>query len=151
MARRLATSDAPRRPALGHEPTPREPLFGRSDVAVVLLDVRLPDGNGLELLARTARSRRPAVILLSSYETRQYVSAALRFGAQGFMLKTEPSERLIAAIRQVAAGGSSFTADQLRSGGYVLLTPRERELVRLVMDARSNDEIASAFQTRRKR
>lgn len=125
-------------------------LLGRHDIAVILLDVRLPDGNGLELLARTSRARRPAVIVLSSFETKQYVAAAIRFGAQGFMLKTEPIERLVAAIRRVAAGGTSFSAEQLRAGGYVSLTPRERELVRLIVAARSNDEIAAAFMTRRK-
>ena len=125
-------------------------LLEQPDIAVILLDVRLPDGNGLELLARTAGTRRPAIIVLSSFEAKQYVAAALRFGAQGFMLKTEPIERLVAAIRRVARGGTSFTAEQLRAGGYVSLTPRERELVRLVVAARSNDEIAAAFLTRRK-
>ena len=117
---------------------------------VVLLDVRLPDGNGLELLARTMSTRRPAVIVLSSFETKQYVAAAIKFGAQGFMLKTAPIGQLIDAIRRVAAGGTSYTSDQLRVGGYISLTPRERELVRLVVGARSNDEIAAVFRTRRK-
>jgi two-component system, NarL family, nitrate/nitrite response regulator NarL len=122
----------------------------RHDIAVVLLDVRLPDGNGLELLARTAQTRLPAVIVLSSFESRQYVAAAIRFGAQGFMLKTAPIEVFIDAIRRVATGGTSYTADQLRPGGYIVLTPRERELIRLIVSARSNDEIAAAFNTRRK-
>lgn len=125
-------------------------FLGRADIDVVLLDVRLPDGNGLELLARTASSRGPAVIVLSSFETKQYVAAAIRFGAQGFMLKTAPIGQLVDAIRRVAAGGTSYTSEQLRAGGYVTLTPRERELVRLIVAAHSNDEIAAAFHTRRK-
>ena len=125
-------------------------LLARSDLAVVLLDIRLPDGNGLELLARTIRSRVPAVIVFSSFEARQYVAAAIRFGAQGFLLKTAPIEDLVEAIRCVAGGGTAFTSDQLRDGGYVSLTQRERDLVRLVIAARSNDEIAATFQTRRK-
>lgn len=125
-------------------------LFDRADIDVVLLDVRLPDGNGLELLARTMGSRRPAVIVLSSFETRQYTAAAIRFGAQGFLLKTAPIETLIDAIRRVAAGRSAFRADQLRPGAFVRLTPRERALIGQVMAARSNEEIAAAFRTRRK-
>lgn len=125
-------------------------LLDRSDIAVILLDVRLPDGNGLELLARTKQTRHPRVIVLSSFEARQYVAAAIRFGAQGFMLKTVPIENLVDAIRRVAAGGTAFTPDGLPQGSFVVLTPRERDLVRLVLDARSNDEIAAAFHTRRK-
>jgi len=125
-------------------------ILERQDVDVVLLDIRLPDGNGLELLARTMNRPRPAIIVLSSFETRQYTAAAVRFGAQGFMLKTTPTDTLIDAIRRVAAGRTSFSPEQLRPGAWVRLTARERELVRQVMAARSNEEIATAFRTRRK-
>ncbi len=125
-------------------------LLGDPNIAVVLLDIRLPDGNGLDLLARTAAVPRAAVIVLSSFDARQYIAAAVRFGAQGYMLKTAPIEQLVDAIRQVAAGGTCYSAEQLGAGGYVALTPRERELVRLIVAARSNDEIAAVFQTRRK-
>ena len=125
-------------------------LFERSDIAVVLLDVRLPDGNGLELVARTMSSRLPAVIVLSSFQARQYVAAAIRFGAQGFMLKTVPIEELVDAIRRVAGGGTVFAPDHLHQDGFVALTPRERDLVRLVLEARSNDEISAIVHTRRK-
>jgi DNA-binding NarL/FixJ family response regulator len=118
------------------------PLLDRPDIAVVLLDVRLPDGNGMELLARTMRSRRPAVIVLSSYQARQYVAAAIRFGAQGFQLKTAPIEELVGAIRTVAAGGTAFDPDQLGDGGFVALTPRERDLLRQVVAERSGEGIA---------
>jgi len=125
-------------------------LLDRIDIDVVLLDVRLPDGNGLELLARTMGRRRPAVIVLSSFQARQYTAAAVRFGAQAFMLKTAPTEALVGAIRRAAAGRTSFTPDQLQANAFVRLTPRERELVRQVMAARSNEEIAVAFRTHRK-
>jgi len=125
-------------------------LLERTDVDVVLLDIRLPDGNGLELLARTVGRRRPAVIVLSSFQARQYTAAAIRFGAHGFMLKTAPTEVLVGAIRRAATGRSSFSPDQLRPNGFVRLTPRERELVRQVMAARTNEEIAVAFRTQRR-
>jgi DNA-binding NarL/FixJ family response regulator len=124
-------------------------LLDRADLHVILLDVRLPDGNGLELLARTM-GRRPPVIVLSSFEARQYTAAAERFGAKGFLLKTTPTATLTEAIRRVAAGGSAFGPGRVGQAAYVRLTPRERELVRQVMAARSNEEIAVAFRTRRK-
>jgi DNA-binding NarL/FixJ family response regulator len=125
-------------------------LLERSDIDVLLLDIRLPDGNGLELLARTMGRRRPAIIVLSSFQARQYVAAAVRFGAHAFLLKTAPTASLVEAIRRAAAGRASFSPDQLRPNGYVRLTTRERELVRQVMAARSNEEIAAAFRTQRK-
>ena len=119
----------------------------RDDVDVMLLDLRLPDGNGLELLPEIAQRGRPATVVLSSFELRQYVAAALRFGADGFVSKTAPLEEVTRVIRLVASGGSAFTSEQLRHAraGYVSLSGREREIVRLVMDGRSNDEIAATL------
>jgi DNA-binding NarL/FixJ family response regulator len=127
-------------------------IAARDDIDVLLLDVRLPDGNGLELLDDAGRRHRPAVLMLSSFQSRQYVAAALRFGANGFLLKTTPLIELIAAIRTVANGGTAFTNDQLRVGqtGFVKLTAREREIVKLVIDGKSNDEIAVILHTSRK-
>lgn len=127
-------------------------IAARDDVDVLLVDVRLPDGNGLELVSEVSRRGHPSTIVLSSFMTSQYVAAALRFGAEGFLLKTTPLEELIAAIRRVAAGGSTFTADQLRDGrrGFVTLSPRERELLRLVLAGRSNDEIGGDLKVSRK-
>lgn len=127
-------------------------MLARQDLDVVLLDIRLSDGNSLSLLGRSDRSPKPAVIVLSSFKTTQYVAAAVRLGAQGFMLKTAPLEELVEAIRRVSTGGSWFTADQLRAGraGYVSLTPRERAVLGLVLEGRSNDEIASRLHASRK-
>lgn len=124
-------------------------ILKRGDVDVALLDIRLPDGNGLELLGELAPGHRPAVIVLSSFMTTQYVAAAVRFGAQGFVLKTAPLTELIEAIRRVAGGGSAFTADQLRAG-FVSMTPRELEVLRLVVRGRSNDEIGNEIHASRK-
>lgn len=127
-------------------------ILARDDIDVALLDIRLPDGNGLQLLSENGPEDRPAVIVLSSFLTTQYVAAAVRFGAQGFVLKTAPLPELIEAIRRVASGGSAFTADQLREGnsGYVSLTAREREVLRLVIRGRSNEEIGAEIKASRK-
>jgi DNA-binding NarL/FixJ family response regulator len=127
-------------------------ILARDDVDVLLLDVRLPDGTGIELLAEATRENGPAVVILSSFETSQYVAAAVRFGAMGFLLKTAPLDVLLAAIRRVAAGEPAFTVEQLRQGraGVVALTQREREVLRLLLEGRSNDEIGRTIQAARK-
>jgi DNA-binding NarL/FixJ family response regulator len=124
----------------------------RDDVDVLLLDVRLPDGNGFDLLGEAARRGRPAVLILSSTRSRQHVAAAVRLGACGFVDTTTALPDLIAAVRLVAAGGAAFTSEQLRAGrdGFVGLTDRERDIVRLVLGGRSNDEIAVELRTARK-
>jgi len=89
-------------------------LLARADLDVVLLDVRLGDGNALSLL-RDRPAPGPGVVVLSSFTSGQYVAAAIRLGAQGFVLKTAPLEEVAEAVRLVAAGGSWFTAAQLRT------------------------------------
>ena len=117
-------------------------LLTRDDLDVVLLDVRLEDGNSIQALAERGERQRPAVLVISSFETRQYVAAAARFGAAGFLLKTVPLPRLVDGIRAVAAGGLVFTRDQLTKD-LVTLSPRERQIVRLAMDGLGNKEIAT--------
>lgn len=119
-------------------------LLARGDLDVVLLDVRLADGNALSLLG-PERVPPPAVLVLSSFTSTQYVSAAISRGAQGYLLKTAPIEEVVAAIRTVAGGGAWFTAEQLRTSarGGVTLTPRERQVVELVLTGATNDEIAA--------
>jgi DNA-binding NarL/FixJ family response regulator len=121
-------------------------LLARDDLDVLLLDVRLEDGNGIQALAERGPVDRPGVLVISSFETSQYVAAAARFGAAGFLLKTVPLATLVEAIRTVAAGGSVFTREQLQKG-FVILTPRERQVVRFAMDGLSNKEIAGRIGT----
>jgi DNA-binding NarL/FixJ family response regulator len=127
-------------------------LLARDDLDVVLLDVRLADGNSLAVLRERGTGRGPAVIVLSSFRTAQYVAAAIRYGAHGFLLKTAPLDEVADAIRTAAAGGTWFTADQLRAAtrDTVSLTPREREVVALVLDGHSNDEIGARLGMKRK-
>lgn len=124
-------------------------LLSREDLDVVLLDVRLEDGNGLQALAERGPGARPAVLVVSSFKTSQYVAAATRFGAAGFLLKTVPLPALIEAVRAVAAGRTVFTADQLDQS-FVALTAREREVLRWAMDGLSNKEIGARMGTSRK-
>lgn len=131
-------------------------LTDASAVDVLLLDIRLGTDSGLRLLTSGATSGTPAagtgaetaplpaVIVLTAYDYPQYAEAALGLGAAGFVLKTAPLSELVDAIRRVAAGGLAF-AVRPRSTREARLTAREHDVVRLVADGRTNDEIGAAL------
>ncbi|HEX5759158.1 MAG TPA: response regulator transcription factor [Thermoanaerobaculia bacterium] len=128
---------------------------------VVLLDLRMPGRDGLGVLAELrARGSLPPTIILTTFDEDQLVLDALRAGARGFLLKDVSLERLSAAIRAVAAGGTAIqpglTERLLESGGRggwdagslappEPLTERETEVLRLVVGGLSNREIAGAL------
>lgn len=117
-------------------------LLDPAAVDVLLLDIRLGTDSGLTLLNGSAP--RPAVIVLTAYDYPQYAAAARRMGAAGFVVKTAPIAELVAAIRAAAAGSADFhCAPDLLAAPP--LTRREGEVVRLVADGRSNDEIGVAL------
>ena len=123
------------------------------DVAV--LDVRLPDGSGIDL-CRDIRSRLPSVacLILTGYDDDDAVSASVLAGASGYVLKTVGGSNLIEAIRAVAAGRSLISAaithhaaakirrraddDDPRLGSLGL---RERQILRLIADGLTNRQI----------
>lgn len=119
-------------------------------VDVILLDVRLPDGSGLELLA-DPREIRPAYLVLSSWDRPLYAAAAFQRGASGYLLKVAPLADIVAAIHVAASGGLAFDARQLASlRNARALTTRELEVVQLVANGLSNDEIAMRLGIARK-
>ena len=113
-------------------------LDARPDV--LLLDLRLGTESGFDLLRADASATKPAVVVLTSYDYPQYADAALRLGAAGFVVKTAPTTELLDAIRRAAAGGLHFG---VRPGNGVALSGRERDVLRLVVDGASNDEIGA--------
>lgn len=121
------------------------PLLDPAAVDVLLLDIRLGTESGFELLAAGAGSgaHRPAVVVVTAYDYPQYSEAALRLGAAGLVLKTAPVSELVEAIRRAAGGGLAFSRRPV--GQTVRLTPRELDVVRLLVDGRSNDEIGAAL------
>jgi DNA-binding NarL/FixJ family response regulator len=122
-----------------------EPFLDASAVDVLLLDIRLGEASGFELLARPADAGivRPAIVVVTAYDYPQYVEAALRLGAAGLVLKTAPLDELVDVIERAAAGGIAFA--RRPDGTVIHLTPRELDVVRLVTEGRSNDEIATAL------
>lgn len=116
-------------------------LLDPGAVDVLLLDIRLGSDSGLALLG--GDEPRPAIVVLSAYDYPQYVAAALRLGASGFVVKTAPVAELVDAIRRAAAGGLAFGRRPVAAAAS--LTPREREVVGFVVDGRSNDEVGAAL------
>ena len=114
------------------------PILEAGAIDVLLLDLRLGQESGFELLRSDVAM--PAVVVVTSYDYPQYADAALRLGAAGFVVKTAPTAELLDAIRRAAAGGLAFG---VRPGGGVALSAREREVLQLVVDGASNDEIGS--------
>jgi DNA-binding NarL/FixJ family response regulator len=130
---------------------------GRPDV--VLMDVRMPEMNGIEATRLIATGDgAPRVLVLTTFDRDEYVYEALRAGASAFLLKDAPEQQLLAAIRVVAEGGSLFSPsitrrliEQFASRGNQEapsvaldeLTVRELEVLRLVARGLSNAEISS--------
>jgi DNA-binding NarL/FixJ family response regulator len=107
---------------------------------ILILDVRLGDENGLTLLGESDRT---AVIVFSAFDYPQYHHIALRSGAAGFVPKNVETRELIEAVRSVAAGRLVFGRKDRDLPPE--LTRRELDVVRLVADGRSNDEIGVAL------
>jgi DNA-binding NarL/FixJ family response regulator len=122
------------------------------DIDVAIIDIRLPDGLGTSLVREASERGRPATLVLSTFDQRQYVSSALRNGAQGFLLKTATLEQVADAIRIVSRGGLAFTAEQLRTSQAPApdLSARERGIVEHIQSGKSNDEIAAVMGLSRK-
>jgi DNA-binding NarL/FixJ family response regulator len=108
---------------------------------VLLLDVKLGNESGLDLLPHV-RDSSTAIVVLTAHDFGPYLAAAHRLGAAGFVVKSAPFATLLDAIRRVAAGGLAFDR---RPQAEVTLTPRERAVVGQLLDGRTNDEIASAL------
>jgi DNA-binding NarL/FixJ family response regulator len=116
-------------------------LLERISIDVLLLDIRLGTDSGLRLLG--SRPSMPAVVVLSAYDYPQYAEAALRLGAAGFVIKSAPIDELTDAIRRAAAGGMAFSIRPQARKAH--LSPREHDVVRLVVEGRSNDEVGATL------
>jgi DNA-binding NarL/FixJ family response regulator len=128
----------------------------RPDVAI--LDVRLPDGSGVEV-CREIRSNAPeiACVMLTSYADDEALFAAIMAGAAGYVLKQVENTDLVDAVRRVAAGQSLLdpvlterVLARLREGPKVdsrlaSLTPQERRILDLVADGQTNRQIAASM------
>jgi two-component system, NarL family, response regulator DevR len=128
----------------------------RSRPDVIVMDVRLSDGSGIEA-TREIRANRPAtkVLMLTSFADDEALFASIMAGASGYVLKQVRSNDLLRAIRSVGAGDSlldpsvtTSVLDRLRKGKHLLsderlarLSPTEERILRLIADGRTNGEI----------
>ena len=130
----------------------------RTKPDVIVMDVRLSDGSGIEA-TREIRARHPEtrVLMLTSFADDEALFASIMAGASGYVLKQVRSDDLLRAIRAVGAGESlldpavtSAVLDRLRKGKHLLrderlarLTPQEERILTLVADGRTNGEIGT--------
>jgi len=146
---------------IGQASTGREAiaLTRRREPDVVLMDVQMPDLDGIAATRELAGAAPAArVLILTTFEEDDYIFGGLRAGASGFLLKRTPAEELIRAVHTVAAGESLLSPSVTRrvidrmarqpgpqpgASNLELLTPREGEVLALLASGLSNAEIGA--------
>ena len=137
-------------------------LVSKHHPDVAVLDIGMPQLNGIEATRLIASKESPTqVVILSMHVDEAYVLKALKAGARGYILKNSAEADLIRAVRTVADGKSFFSPvigkllledyvrqirDKHVEDSYDLLTPREREILQLLAEGKTNKEVANLLQ-----
>lgn len=127
-------------------------LVGRVHPDLLLVDIGMKDMTGLQLTETLCRQYPGIqVLILSMYDHAEYVTSSISAGARGYVLKDAGSREIVAAIAAIAAGGSYYSAELLQkvaspAAGDGELTPREREVLRMLARGLSNKAIARTLE-----
>ena len=130
-------------------------LVAKSTPDIVLMDIRMEGGDGLNTLGRLKLDFADLpIVLFSSYDNPTYIARAVALGAAGYILKSAPRERLLGALETAVKGESAWTREELRRVTGALATPRlsqdievpltqrESEVLRQMAQGLTNKEIA---------
>jgi DNA-binding NarL/FixJ family response regulator len=134
--------------AVPHFRVAAEAGSGIAQVDLVLMDITMRDGSGIEATAQLTRSHPDiAVLILSMHDKLEYVTQAMQAGARGYVLKDAPGKDIVLAIDTVMAGGIYYSAPVARqlvrpSIPDNQLTSREQEVLRHIANGESNKRIA---------
>jgi DNA-binding NarL/FixJ family response regulator len=126
-------------------------LAGSTRIDLVLMDITMRDGSGIEATARLyANFPAIAVLILSMHDKLEYVTQAMQAGARGYVLKDAPGKDIVLAIDTVVAGGIYYSAAVARQLARPAtqdnqLTSREQEVLRHIANGESNKQIARAL------
>jgi len=126
-------------------------ILKRISADVILLDLRMPSINGIDLLnLLKSEPDSPRAIILSSYELEEEIYKAVKAGARGYLSKNAPREEILAAIETVAGGGTYFPERiaqwMAERDDRSSLSAREVEILEMVSRGLTNKEIAGALQ-----
>ncbi|MGO7920657.1 two-component system response regulator MctR [Rhizobium ruizarguesonis] len=120
---------------------------------VVLMDINMPKLSGIDAI-ELFRNELPQarVVMLSMHDSREYISSSVMHGAAGYILKDVSTDEIVSAIETVAGGGTYFSSGvfdalmgERAEEGSDPLTPRERDILGLIVAGRSNKEIAETL------
>ena len=123
-------------------------LIRRERPDIVVSDIEMPGMTGIELARQLATEKNPArVLIVTTFGRPGYLRRALDAGVMGYLLKDTPSDQLAAAVRKVAGGGRAVAPELAEAAWGVAdpLSERERDVLRLAEQGRSNKEIADAL------
>ncbi|TAX64359.1 response regulator transcription factor [Rhizobium ruizarguesonis] len=121
---------------------------------VVLMDINMPKLSGIDAI-ELFRNELPQarVVMLSMHDSREYISSSVMHGAAGYILKDVSTDEIVSAIETVAGGGTYFSSGvfdalmgERAEEGSDPLTPRERDILGLIVAGRSNKEIAETLR-----
>ncbi len=132
--------------------------FVASKFDLVIVDVRLPGGDGLQLLGKIkTHSPTQPVLIFSSYDNPTYIARAVALGANGFLLKTDSQDKILDAVQRASKGESIWSREELRrvtgslatmrvgSESEIPLTQREGEVLKQLANGLTNKEIAQSL------